>query len=349
MEAVQEQLYWEAVQKRDASMDGAFVYAVLSTGIFCRPGCPSRRPRRDRVQFYENPTMASAAGFQPCRRCKPLEPKSTVVEDVCRYIEEHLDEPLSLACLGDLVRLSPFHLQRKFKAQLGISPREYAAVCRMRSFRQQVKNGNSVTEAIYDAGFGSPSRLYERSTEELGMKPTTYSRGGTSMTIRYTTELSPLGLMLVAATEKGVCSVQFGDSDEELAAQLRKEFPNAVFERDELLIHPYADEMLACLRGQKISFELPLDIRATAFQRLVWNYLRTIPAGGTRSYSAVAEAIGKPAAVRAVAGACAANRIAVAIPCHRVVARDGKPGGYRWGPKRKEKLLTMERKSVDRD
>lgn len=342
MEPVQEQLYWEAVQKRDTSMDGAFVYAVLSTGVFCRPGCPSRRPRRERVRFYSNPQLACQAGFHPCRRCKPLESKANVVEEICRYIEEHLQEPLSLSALSEHVHVSPFHLQRKFKAELGISPREYAAACRMRSFKEQVKDGHSITDAIYHAGFGSNSRLYERAAAELGMNPAAYGRGGDAATIRYTTELSPLGVMLIAATDRGVCCIQFGDADDQLESELKREFPKADIVRDELLLHPYADEMLACLRGRKISFDLPLDIRATAFQRLVWNYLRTIPAGATRSYSAVAKAIGRPAATRAVAAACASNRIAVAIPCHRVVPVSGKSGGYRWGPKRKETLLAME-------
>jgi AraC family transcriptional regulator of adaptative response/methylated-DNA-[protein]-cysteine methyltransferase len=218
----------------------------------------------------------------------------------------------------------------------------------MRSFKEQVKEGQSVTEAIYDAGFGSSSRLYERANEELGMRPATYSRGGKATTIHYTTEMSPIGMMLVAATDKGVCSIQFADSDHELLAELKAEFPNAEIVRDELLLHPYADEVLARLRGQKISFDLPLDIRATAFQRLVWNYLQTIPVGQTMSYSAVAKAIGKPAAIRAVAGACASNRLAIAIPCHRVVPANGKGGGYRWGPKRKQELLVLERGNAER-
>jgi AraC family transcriptional regulator, regulatory protein of adaptative response / methylated-DNA-[protein]-cysteine methyltransferase len=345
MDAVQEQVYWEAVQRRDTSMEGAFVYAVLSTGIFCRPGCPSRRPRRDRVQFFQKAEDASQAGFQPCRRCKPLSTKPRIIETICRHIEEHLQEPLSLPDLGKLVHLSPFHLQRKFKAELGVTPREYADACRMRLFKSQVRAGQSVTEAIYEAGYGSNSRLYERSSAELGMRPGAYRRGGVSAVIHYTTEMSPLGPMLIAATQTGVCSIQFGDSDEELLSELNKEFPNAEILRDELLLHPYSDEMLACLRGQKISFDLPLDIRATAFQRLVWNYLRTIPAGTTESYSAIAKAIGRPAATRAVAGACAANRLAVAIPCHRVVPATGKTGGYRWGSQRKQKLLALENRA----
>lgn len=342
MEAVQEQLYWEAVKKRDSSMDGSFVYAVLSTGIFCRPDCPSRRPRREHVRFFPEPQLAKQAGFKPCLRCKPLEQKPRIIETLCRYIEEHLDEPLSLSTLGKLVHLSPFHLQRKFKAELGVSPREYANTCRMRRFKQLVKNGESVTNATYDAGFGSNSRLYERSRGELGMKPKIYSRGGTAMKIHYTTELCPLGVMLIAATDQGVCAIQFGDSDDQLISDLQREFPSAEIVRDELMLHPYADEMLACLRGQKISFDLPLDIRATAFQRLVWNYLRTIPAGTTESYSAIARAIGRPSSARAVGTACAANRLAVAIPCHRVVPVSGNTGNYRWGAKRKEQLLALE-------
>lgn len=343
MEAAQEQLYWEAVQKRDASADGTFFYAVLSSGVFCRPGCPSRRPRRERVRFFSNAHQAHEAGFRPCLRCKPLDPKPAVIEAACRYIEGHLDAPLSLNDIAASVNLSPFHLQRKFKAELGITPREYANACRMRAFKEQVKEGHSVTDAIYHAGFGSSSRLYERAASELGMRPSAYGRGGAAVAIRYTTEISPIGPMLIAATEKGVCSIQFADSEAELESQLRREFPNAQILRDELFLAPYAAEMQARLQGQRLSFELPLDIRATAFQRMVWNFLQTIPPGRTMSYSAVAEAIGKPAAVRAVAGACAANQVAVAIPCHRVVPATGRGGGYRWGRKRKEDLLALER------
>jgi AraC family transcriptional regulator of adaptative response/methylated-DNA-[protein]-cysteine methyltransferase len=347
MEMAQEQLYWEAVQKRDASLDGTFVYAVISSGVFCRPGCPSRRPRRERIQFFSSPLLARDAGFRPCLRCKPLDAKPAVIETVCRYIEQHLDVTLSLDEIAASVNLSPFHLQRKFKAALGITPREYANACRMRAFKGQVKSGHSVTEAIYEAGFGSSSRLYERAASELGMRPRAYRQGGACTSIRYTTDTSPIGPMLIAATEKGICSIQFADSEDELEAQLRSEFPNAQIVRDEIFLAAYAAEIQARLQGQGIAFDLPLDIRATAFQRVVWNFLQTIPPGQTMSYSAVAEAIGKPAATRAVAGACAANRVAVAIPCHRVVPVSGKGGGYRWGPKRKQELLTLEKERAN--
>ena len=342
MQSAEEQLYWEAVKRRDLSMDGKFVYAVLSTHVFCRPGCPSRRPRRDRVQFFTDPEDAKQAGFHACLRCRPLEPRPQQIQAVCRYIEKHVDEPLSLSKLGELAGLSPFHLQRKFKAALGITPREYAETCRLKEFKHSVKNGASVTEAIYDAGFGSNSRLYERSQAQLGMQPLAYKQGGPALLIRYTIEYTPIGYMLIGATDIGICSIQFGDTEDGLLAGLKREFPKAELKRDELLLYPHAEQMLAWLRGKRVAIDLPLDIRATAFQRLVWKYLQSIPYGTTESYGEIAKAIGKPAASRAVARACAANPVAVAIPCHRVVQSTGNPGGYKWGAERKQELLRLE-------
>jgi AraC family transcriptional regulator, regulatory protein of adaptative response / methylated-DNA-[protein]-cysteine methyltransferase len=339
----EEQLYWEAVAQRNTAMDGQFVYAVTSTGVFCRPGCPSRRPRRDKVRFFADPREAQRAGFRPCRRCRPLDPRANTIERVCRYLEQHSDEQTPLATLAAFAGLSPDHLQRKFKAAVGISPREYADACRMKSFKHRLRQGQPVTAALYDAGFGSSSRLYERSAAELAMKPLSYRSGGAAASIRYTIEDSPVGAMLIAATDVGVCAIQFADSEEQLIGRLKAEYPNASIARDELLLHPHAEAMVAWLRGCDVALDLPLDIRATAFQRLVWNYLRSIPYGHTRSYAEIAAGIGKPEACRAVARACAANPVAIAIPCHRVVRSDGDPGGYRWGSERKRQILAIER------
>lgn len=337
---------WEAVQARDGASDGQFVFAVSSTGVYCRPSCPSRRPRRDNVQFFGNPQQAEAAGYRPCLRCRPKSatgnPRQQFVKSICRYIEQHLDEPITLAQLGMQFGQSPFHLQRTFKAALGITPKQYADSCRMRGFRQKLKSGQSVTRAMHEAGYSSTSRLYERTASEMGMEPSRYRRGAIAAAIRYTCADSPLGRILIAMTEKGICSIQFADGDEELEQGLRHEFPFANHRRDDEGLAPIAQKLRRHMRGLETTPALPLDIQATAFQRRVWSYLQSIRFGETRSYSDVAKAIKQPAAVRAVARACATNPVAVAIPCHRVVRSNGDLGGYRWGLKRKKALLKME-------
>lgn len=267
-----------------------------------------------------------------------------MVKAVCRYIEQHLDESVTLARLGNAFHQSPFHLQRTFKAVLGITPRAYADSCRMEMLKRNLRAGHAVTRAMYDAGYSSSSRLYERTAAQLGMTPDKYSRGAIAARIRYTCTDSPLGRMLVAATDKGICAIQFANSDDELEQGLRREYPFAVRKRDEAEIGPWKEQLLQRMRGQKLKAELPLDIQATAFQRRVWSHLQSIPFGATRSYSQVAKAIGQPAAQRAVARACASNPVAVAIPCHRVVREDGDMGGYRWGMDRKKALLEMEQR-----
>jgi len=340
--------WWEAVQTRDASQDGRFVFAVSSTGVYCRPSCPSRRPRRENVSFFQQPEEAEKAGFRPCLRCRPRATggngRLRLVRTICRYIEQHLDEPLTLVRLGYEFHLSPFHLQRTFKSVLGITPKSYADSCRMNQLKSNLRAGHSVTRAMYDAGYSSSSRLYERTASQLGMTPDKYRRGAIAAQIRYTCADSPLGRMLVAATDKGICAIQFADTDEELEQGLKHEFPFAIRKRDDDFMREWKEDLLRKLRGQKINAALPLDIQATAFQRRVWSYLQSIPRGETRSYAAVAKAIGKPTAYRAVARACATNPVAVAIPCHRVVSSSGSTGGYRWGMERKEALLEMERK-----
>jgi AraC family transcriptional regulator, regulatory protein of adaptative response / methylated-DNA-[protein]-cysteine methyltransferase len=338
---------WLAVEKRDSSLDGSFVFGVSSTGVFCRPSCPARRPRRENVRFFDNATAAEQAGYRACLRCRPKavdgNPQSALVRAACRYIEQHIEDRLTLSGLAKQFRRSPFHLQRMFKAVLGISPKAYMDACRLRQVKQNLQAGHDVTTSLYAAGYGSSSRLYERTATQLGMTPEKYRRGAVAAVVRYTIAPSPLGRMLIAATDKGICAIQFADSDQELQQGLMREFPFAARKRDDGALAEWTVNLARLIKGQDAHPSLPLDIRATAFQRRVWEYLQKIPRGETRSYSAVAKKIGMPKATRAVARACATNPVAVAIPCHRVVREDGELGGYRWGMERKERLLEMEK------
>jgi AraC family transcriptional regulator, regulatory protein of adaptative response / methylated-DNA-[protein]-cysteine methyltransferase len=341
---------WNAVIARDSAHDGDFVFAVASTGVYCRPSCAARRPRRENVTFFLRPEQAEKAGFRACLRCKPKSlsgnPQSDSAKEICRYIEQHLDEPITLERLGKVFRLSPFHLQRRFKAALGITPREYADSCRLRQLKRNLQAGDNVTRAMYDAGYGSSSRLYEKTASQLGMTPDKYRRGAVAAAIRYAIADSPLGRMLIAATERGVCSIQFGRSDGELIEGLKREFPFATRKLEEGGLQTWITALLSQMTGKELNTTLPLDIRATAFQRRVWTYLQSIPFGSTRSYRDVAKAIGQPTASRAVARACATNPVAVAIPCHRVVREDGDISGYRWGVERKKALLELEQRGI---
>jgi AraC family transcriptional regulator of adaptative response/methylated-DNA-[protein]-cysteine methyltransferase len=341
---------WKAVIARDPNFDGEFVFAVATTGVYCRPSCAARRPRRENVTFFSRPEQAERAGFRECLRCRPRSitgnPQSDVAKEICRYIEQHLDEAITLERLGKAFRLSPFHLQRRFKAALGITPREYADSCRMRQLKRNLQSGDNVTRAMYDAGYGSSSRLYEKTASQLGMTPDNYRRGAIAATIRYACAGSPLGRMLIAATDRGICSIQFAGSDSELIEGLKREFPFAVRRPDEGGLQTWMAALLSKMTGKELDANLPLDIRATAFQRRVWTYLQSIPFGATQSYSQVAKAIGQPGAGRAVARACATNPVAVAIPCHRVVREDGNTSGYRWGIARKKVLLDLEKSIV---
>lgn len=346
MMPVPQEKWWEAVLARDANQDGQFFFAVSTTGVYCRPSCPAKRPRRENVAFYRRPEDAEKAGYRACLRCKPRSasgnPQTATVKEMCRYIEQHLDEPVTLERLAKVFRQSPFHLQRTFKKTLGITPRAYADSCRMGLLKRNLQAGRSVTHALYDAGYSSSSRLYERTASQLGMTPDKYRRGAIAATIRYTCTNSPLGRMLVAATDKGICAIQFADTDDELTEGLKREFPFAVRKRDDASMRSWTNTVLRQIAGHKTNRSLPLDIQATAFQRRVWDHLQSLPFGTTQSYGEVAKAIGRPTAARAVARACASNRIAVAIPCHRVVREDGEMGGYRWGVERKKALLQME-------
>ena len=348
--AAAEEARWNALSARDSSQDGRFVFAVSSTGVYCRPSCPARRPRRENVRFFLRPEQAEQAGYRACLRCRPKSASANAQPDsvkaICRFIEQHLDEPVTLERLGKEFRQSRFHLQRRFKAVLGITPREYADSCRLRTLKRSLQAGDSVTRAMYDAGYGSSSRLYERTASQLGMTPDKYRRGAIAAVIRYLCADSPLGRMLIAATDRGICAIQFARTDGELLEGLKREFPFAARKRDEGKLQSWAKTLVRQLHGKKLDDSLPLDIRATAFQRRVWTYLQTIPFGATQSYSQVAKGIGQPRATRAVARACATNPVALAIPCHRVVREDGSMGGYRWGLERKKALLGMEQRGV---
>ncbi|HVF21561.1 MAG TPA: bifunctional DNA-binding transcriptional regulator/O6-methylguanine-DNA methyltransferase Ada [Pyrinomonadaceae bacterium] len=338
---------WQAVVAKDANFDGQFVFAVSSTGIYCRPSCPSRRAHRERVKFFDFPEAAEQAGFRACLRCQPqrarvLDPQIELVQRVCRFLNTSDSETLKLAELAAQTGVSVFHLQRTFKRVMGISPRQYLAARRFGNFKQLVRKGDSVTSALYESGFNSSSRLYEHAAEELGMTPATYSRGGRGVNISYTIVTSAMGCLLVAITERGVCAVTMGDSDTQLEKGLREEFPQAAINRDDPVLREPVQKILNHLDQNDPRLDLPLDIRSTAFQRQVWEKLREIPYGETLSYGDVAKALGKPGAVRAVGRACATNPVALVIPCHRVVREDKSLGGYRWGLERKKKLLEHE-------
>lgn len=339
---------WQAVLNRNGAADGAFVYAVQSTGIYCRPSCPSRRPRRDRVSFFALPEAAEHAGFRACKRCHPeqaaiRDPHVEIVRRVCRAIAATPEGPLTLAGLSADVNLSPFHLQRIFKRVMGITPKQYADAARTARLKDDLRSGEAVTSALYGAGYGSSSRLYERADAHLGMTPAVYRKGGAGMQITYTVVPCALGSLLVAATERGVCAVTLGDDAETLTAGLRREYPSARIHEDATHLSEAVEAILHHLAGEQPHLDLPLDIRATAFQWRVWEALREIPYGDTRSYREIAQAIGQPTASRAVAQACGHNPVALAIPCHRVVREDGSLGGYRWGVERKRTILARER------
>jgi AraC family transcriptional regulator, regulatory protein of adaptative response / methylated-DNA-[protein]-cysteine methyltransferase len=339
---------WRIVLARDRRYDGAFVYAVRSTGIFCRPSCPSRRPRRDQVAFFPVPAAAQLAGFRPCRRCRPAgperpDPRVPLVREACRLIDAHPDEPARLATLAGRVGATPHQLLRAFRGVLGISPRQYGDARRLERFKTRLKERKKVSPALYEAGYSSPSRVYERTHAQLGMTPAAYGRGAPGTRIAYTVAPCPLGRLLVAATERGICRIGLADATEALEADLREEFPGAELRRDSGELTRWVEAILRYLDGRLEPLDLPLDVRATAFQRRVWEALRKIPYGRTRSYAEIARSIGRPRATRAVARACATNPAALVIPCHRVVRADGELGGYRWGSERKRALLENER------
>ena len=348
---------WRAVQTRRAIADGSFVYAVRTTKIYCRPSCPSKRPHRDRVVFFRRPQEAEQAGYRPCLRCRPQLENSRSdsarqVLQICRSIERALaadpEKKLTLGELGRSFQLNPHKMARLFRKTIGITPKQFTDTQRMAQLKSQLRKGDKVTTAMYDAGYGSSSRLYERAPAQMGMTPATYRRGGAGMAIHYTIVPCPLGRILVAATRRGVSAVYLGDSDGRLENALAREYPRAEIHRDAKDLGQWVREIVRRVRGHEPSLDLPLDVQATAFQRRVWDELQRIPYGTTRSYTQVARAIGKPRAIRAVARACATNPVSIIVPCHRVVRDDGKLAGYRWGLDRKGALLAQEKKAVQR-
>lgn len=340
---------WQAVLARDPGQDGVFVYAVRSTGIYCRPSCPSRRPRREQVRFFLSPPAAEQEGFRPCRRCRPqdggvADAQLDLVRGVCRQIETDSGS-VTLAELSRRAGISPRQLQRLFKRLAGITLRQYADTCRLNRFKSEVRRNGEIGPALYAAGYGSSSRLYERAPTQLGMTPSTYGRGGEGAQIRSTIQDCPLGRLLVAATERGVCAISLGDRDQDLETALQREYPAATIQRDDTALRERVAAVLEHLRGARPRLDLPLDIQGTAFQRRVWEELCAIPYGQTRSYGEIAAAMGRPQATRAVGRACGANPVALAIPCHRAVRKEGGLGGYRWGLTRKQALLENESKA----
>ena len=343
-------LRWKALAGRDRAADGTFVYGVTSTGVYCRPSCPSRRPRADRVRFFDSTSEARQAGFRACKRCRPdtvglAQPGVEAVRLASAYLATHADETVTLGHLARVAAMSPHHLQRRFKAIVGLSPREYQAAVRADRLRASLRDGRDVTSAIYEAGYGSPSRVYEAAPTGKGMSLSKYRRHGEGMHITYSIVPSPLGRVLVAATENGVCSVKIGDSDASLIRDLRGEYSAADVSAQDRPRTEWVKAISEHLRGNQPALDLPIDVQATAFQWKVWRALQRIPYGETRAYAEVARTIGKPKAVRAVARACATNPVCLVVPCHRVVPSTGGTGGYRWGKERKARLISLEKNS----
>lgn len=339
------EVFWKAVKTNDARFDGTFYLGVKTTGIYCRPSCRARTPKRENVAFFPTIELAEEFGLRACLRCKPKEiagvdPQVAIMLKVCEMLDS--DDLFSLEMLAEEVGLSPSHLQRSFKEIIGVSPKKYSELRRMEKFKNELRSGSDVTTAMYEAGFGASSRLYEKASENLGMTPSKYKKGGKGVQINYTITDCELGRILVARTINGLCNVAFADDDSLLEANLKKEYPNAEVTKDAAVLKGFVDEILKHLAGKKKRLDLPLDIQATAFQMRVWELLRKIPYGETVTYTQIAEQLGDKKKVRAVAQACASNRVAVVIPCHRVVGKDGKLSGYRWGVERKSKLLKAE-------
>lgn len=344
---------WSAVTSRDPSADGMFVYAVMTTGIYCRPTCTSRIAKPENVCFYDHHTEAEQAGFRPCKRCRPSQSaksteKTDAIAEVCRFIEA-AEEPPTLEVLAQRIGWSTYHLHRTFKAITGITPRAYVRANRIERVREALNSKTAVTDAIYQAGYVSSGRFYAESHEILGMTPNRYKKGGTDVEIRFAVGRCALGAILVARTERGICAISLGDDAQALVHELQSRFPAAVLLSCDTHFEQQIAQVIEFIESPQIGLDLPLDIRGTAFQQRVWAALLKIPPGQTLSYSEMAELIGAPKSARAVATACAANALAVAIPCHRVVRNDGALSGYRWGVERKRALLDREKRSeIDR-
>lgn len=339
--------FWQATLARDSRADGTFYLAVRSTGIYCRPSCPARRPLRRNVEFFKSREEAEQRGYRPCLRCRPNEIPGAValVDRAAAQLAKNGENAPSLADLSATLGTSTGTLRRAFLQVTGLTPRQLTEALRVARFKKLLRGGRSITDALYETGFGSSSRVYERSDAHLGMTPATYRKGGKGMKIGYTISKSPLGKVLVGATERGISAVYFGQEETKLVSELRKEYPFAALVPAAGSFQRWVSEVVQRIEGKPAHLELPLDLQATAFQRRVWQELQRIPRGTTRTYSQVARAIGKPRAVRAVARACATNPVSIVVPCHRVIREDGSLAGYRWGLDRKERLLDRERRS----
>lgn len=337
----------QAVMARDELLDGLFVFAVRSTRVYCNPSCPSRRPAKNLIEFYDSPTSAEQHGFRPCKRCKPEKNQTSchtqMAKDVCDYLDANLKKSLTLMSIASQFSISPYHLHRVFKRVTGMTPRDYQEARRLAVFKHGLLRGEAVTKAAYNAGFSSRSRLYDRIQDKLGMQPGTYRRGGEGTKISYTIIDSPFGRLLIAATRVGVCSVCFGPTDGFVETALFNEYPAASIERDDNALNHIASEFRDYILHRRFTWILPLDLHGTPFQTRVWAKLQSIPTGMTRSYEQIASDLGSPKAVRAVARACASNPIPLVIPCHRVIRKNGVIGGYRWGSETKLALLRHER------
>jgi AraC family transcriptional regulator, regulatory protein of adaptative response / methylated-DNA-[protein]-cysteine methyltransferase len=339
--------FWRATLERDARADGTFVLAVRSTHIYCRPSCPARRPLRRNVIFFRTRDEAEKQGFRPCRRCRPNEiaVSAALVARAAKILAQSEEDGIRLSTIAVKLGSTATTLRRAFRQVTGLAPRELAEALRVKRFKSLLRAGKNITDALYETGYGSSSRVYERSNAQLGMTPATYQKGGKGMKIEYTIARSPLGKVLVAATERGVSAVYLGDAQNQLVAELREEYPQAEISPAAGGAQRWVREIVERIEGKPAQVDLPLDLQATAFQRRVWQELQRIPRGKTRTYSQVARALGRPKAVRAVARACATNPVSIVVPCHRVIREDGKLAGYRWGLTRKERLLDAERRA----
>lgn len=340
---------WRAVVERDETKDGLFVFGARSTGIYCKPSCPARHPNLEQVVFFSQPKEAESSGFRACKRCHPKDVRSSssaeLIQRTCRYIEANLDEKLTLENLSSQARLSPFHFQRTFKKSLGISPRQYVEARRLEKVKRSLTSGQTVTNSLYDAGFTSKSRLYEKNAPRLGVSPGIFRRGGEGLRISYTIIDSRIGRVLLAATERGACAVCMGASDDVVEAGLKEDYYAADLRRDDEGMKKWAGALQSYFDGHEFPRDLPLDVQATAFQWKVWKEIQSIPYGQTATYSNIAKSLGAPQATRVVARACATNPVAIVIPCHRVIGKDGNLRGYAWGVKRKKTLLSLESKT----
>jgi AraC family transcriptional regulator of adaptative response/methylated-DNA-[protein]-cysteine methyltransferase len=341
--------YWRATLARDSRADGSFVLAVRSTHIYCRPSCPARRPLRRNVTFFLTREEAEKQGYRPCLRCRPNEISASValVQRAASHLAESSEEGVRLGALARMLETTQATLRRAFLQVTGVNPRELAEALRIKRFKAMLRAGKSITDALYETGYGSSSRVYERSNAQLGMTPGAYRKGGQGMKIGYSIAKSPLGKVLVAATDRGVSAVYLGDAENTMIAELREEYPRAEIAPATDSFQRWVREIVQRIEGKQPRLELPLDLQATAFQRRVWQELQRIPRGRTRTYSQVARSLGQPKAVRAVARACATNPVSIVVPCHRVIREDGTLAGYRWGLSRKEQLLAQERATGD--